>query len=71
MLNTIGEFMRKKRVQEGLSQLQVAQRIGVSLATISKWEHHRTQVAGEFLTKAITFLGFNPKSGSSKTNTAP
>ena len=35
---TIGKFIAKKRKEQNLTQEQLAERLGVSNKTISKWE---------------------------------
>lgn len=36
---TIGKFIAKKRKEQNLTQEQLAERLGVSNKTISKWEN--------------------------------
>jgi hypothetical protein len=67
---TVGDFLRKKRVEERLSQSEAALRIGVSTSSIKLWELNRTEPAGRFLEQAVTFLDFNPVNGSSKPNSS-
>ena len=58
---TVGDFVRKKRVEAGLSQPQVAARIGVSVSMVKRWEQNEVEPVGRFLEKAVMFLGFNPR----------
>jgi len=38
---TLGEHVRKRRLDLGLEQAQVAERIGVTTSTVYNWEHGR------------------------------
>ena len=38
---TIGEHLRRKRVDMGLTNVQVAQILGVCYQTVERWEHDR------------------------------
>jgi DNA-binding XRE family transcriptional regulator len=60
---TLGETIRKKRVEEGLTQLEAAKKIGVSHATVVKWEANRTRPLGKFYQLAAAYVhmfGFDP-----------
>lgn len=41
----------------GLSQREVAQRVGVSESTVGKWLHRQTLPSGQFLTRLAEVLG--------------
>ena len=58
MPKTIGDFIRMKRVEAGLSQKEIAPRMVVSLAAIFKWEANETAPVGRFYRFAIADLGF-------------
>jgi len=60
MPKTLGDFLRKKRVEAGLPQRQVAEIVGVSTETIKMWEHNKTKPTGRFRQSAVAFLGFEP-----------
>jgi len=62
MPKTLGDFLRKKRVEAGLSQCQVAEIVGVSTETIKMWEHNKTKPTGRFRQSAVAFLGIDPRS---------
>lgn len=56
---TIGEHIRKRRVDLGLLQREVAGRIGVNKGSIYNWESG-TEPELRFMPKVIEFLGYVP-----------
>jgi predicted ATPase/DNA-binding CsgD family transcriptional regulator/DNA-binding XRE family transcriptional regulator/Tfp pilus assembly protein PilF len=48
--NSVGERLRGLRRRLGLSQEQLAHRLGVSFATVNRWESGRTQISARSLT---------------------
>ena len=52
--------MRKRRLDLGLFQKEVADRIGVVTDTITNWELNRFEPEIRSLPKIIQFLGYNP-----------
>ena len=58
-IKTIGDHLRKKRLDLELSQKEVAQIIGVSEATIWNWENNRKSPKVSFLPKIFEFLGYS------------
>ncbi|MCB9284582.1 MAG: helix-turn-helix transcriptional regulator [Lewinellaceae bacterium] len=59
-LNTLGDHLRKTRLDRGLSQPEVARILKVATDTITGWELNRNQPSLKH-TKAITdFLGYIP-----------
>lgn len=59
-LKTIGDHIRKVRFERGLLQKEVADIIGVNVATIVNWEKNHTSPPVMTLPKIIDFLGYNP-----------
>jgi DNA-binding transcriptional regulator YiaG len=59
-LVTIGDHLRKRRLDLGLFQLQVAQQLGVDVATVHNWEVKAAEPGLRHLPKIIQFLGYNP-----------
>ena len=57
---TLGEHLRKQRIEAGLYQRQVAAELGVTLHTIIDWEKDRKAPEARHWPKIITFLGFDP-----------
>src|ERR1700721_1290395 len=43
--DSVGERLRELRRRLGLSQEQLARRLGVSFATVNRWESGRTQIS--------------------------
>jgi transcriptional regulator with XRE-family HTH domain len=60
ILQTIGDHIRKKRLDIGLLQSDVAERIGVSEATIYNWERNANSPQVHDIPAIILFLGYNP-----------
>ncbi len=57
---TIGEHLRKRRMDLGLYQKDVAARIKVSEDCITFWENNRCQPQVKHVPKIIAFLGYSP-----------
>ena len=51
-----GKNLKKLRVYAGYNQKQVAQKLGVSVSTISSWENGRKLPYGKNLQKVIDFF---------------
>ena len=56
----LGDHLRKKRLDLGLLQREVGQKIGVDECTIYNWENNRTTPYLYSIPKIIKFLGYNP-----------
>jgi transcriptional regulator with XRE-family HTH domain len=56
---TLGDHLRRRRLELGMFQKDVAAQIGVTPSTIWNWEHGWT-VDFRFIPQIITFLGYNP-----------
>ena len=61
---TIGDHLRKKRLDMGIFQKEVAIAIGVDTLTVCNWENNLTNPRLKFLPKVIEFLGYNPINGN-------
>ena len=59
-LTTIGDHLRKRRLDLGLTQLEVAPQLGVTEKTVNTWEVHGQQPEIRYLPKIIAFLGYDP-----------
>ena len=57
---TLGDHLRKRRLDLGLLQKDVAQRLGVNIDTVTNWELNRTEPALRFIARIIRFLGRMP-----------
>jgi transcriptional regulator with XRE-family HTH domain len=60
-LRTLGDHLRKRRLNLGLLQREAAERIGVDTTTITNWELGHTAPALCWLPKVIRFLGYDPQ----------
>lgn len=63
VLNTIGDHIKKRRLELGLYQRQVAEIIGVDECTVTNWEKNRTNPMLWTLPNIIEFLGYDPPVG--------
>jgi DNA-binding XRE family transcriptional regulator len=59
-IETVGDHLRARRVEQELKQLDVSHLIGVSEATITNWENNLTVPETRYLPAIIRFLGYNP-----------
>jgi transcriptional regulator with XRE-family HTH domain len=59
-LKTLGDHLRKKRLDLKLLQRDIAQRLGVDETTIYNWEKNRSTPSLRFIPKIINFLGYVP-----------
>ncbi len=59
-LNTLGDHLRKRRLDLGLLQKEVAEQLGVGKTSIFNWERNRTTPALWLIPKVIRFLGYTP-----------
>jgi transcriptional regulator with XRE-family HTH domain len=57
---TLGEHVRKRRLELRLTQKQAAQRIGVNPWTVLNWEKDHTEPPIESIPVIIRFLGYDP-----------
>ena len=59
-LRTIGDHIRRKRLMLKLTQEQVAERLGVTTASVYNWESDDSQPSVPYIPAIIEFLGYNP-----------
>jgi len=57
---TLGEKLRRRRIELGLQQKEVAARLGVTASTVWNWEHGWA-IRKTFIPRIFAFLGYNPK----------
>ena len=57
---TLGEHVRKRRLELNLSRRQAADRFGVSCLTVLNWEKGNTRPSAESIAAIIGFLGYTP-----------
>jgi transcriptional regulator with XRE-family HTH domain len=58
-LKTVGDHLRKRRLDLGLLQREVAKQIGVTACTIQYWETNRVAPALRFRPRIASFLGYD------------
>lgn len=56
---TLGDLLRRRRLDLGLYQKEVAIQIGVTPSTIWNWEHGWT-IGKRYIPRIVTFLGYRP-----------
>ena len=59
-LVTIGDHIRKRRLDLGLFQREAAAQIGVAEASVWNWERGGMKPESRYLPSIISFLGYNP-----------
>lgn len=64
---TLGQMLRDRRKELGLSQPQAAAQIGINEWTLLSWEHDRRVPTDRFYPALITFLGREPWPAPAKT----
>jgi transcriptional regulator with XRE-family HTH domain len=64
-LSTLGDHLRKVRLDRGLSQPQVAKLLKVTQDTVTGWELNRHEAQTKMVRRIIKFLGYIPFSDSS------
>ena len=57
---TLGDHLRRRRLELGLYQRDVAVKIGVTASTIWNWENGWSSITLSCMPKVIEFLGYNP-----------
>ena len=58
---TIGEHLKKRRLELGLEQFQVAETVGVTWLSISNWERGICRPSKRTIPSLVTFLGYDPR----------
>lgn len=57
---TLGDYMRRRRMELRMLQKDVASFVGVSEDTITFWENNRTDPTAKYVSKIIQFIGIVP-----------
>lgn len=60
VLKTIGDHIRKKRLESGLLQKHVAAQLSVTEESITNWENNNTQPQLQHYPAIIAYLGYDP-----------
>jgi transcriptional regulator with XRE-family HTH domain len=58
---TLGEHLRKVRLDRGLLQKDVARELSVKKGTVAAWEVNRNPVAVQLIPRVLAFLGYDPR----------
>lgn len=61
-LRAIGDHLRARRLDLGLLQRDVANRLGVAVENVRNWEWNKTKPEVRFLPAIHAFLGYDPVS---------
>ena len=61
VLATIGDHLRKRRLDLGWLQPELTEQLGVDEGTVTNWELNRTAPGLRFLPRIIALLGFDPR----------
>ena len=59
-LRTLGDHIRKRRLELRLLQREAAERLGVNKTSIANWESNRGQPEVRYMPAIIDFLGYDP-----------
>ncbi len=57
---TLGDHLRRRRLELELYQKDVAAQIGVTTSTVWNWENNWSSITLSCMPKVIEFLGYNP-----------
>ena len=70
-LTTLGDHIRKKRLNLGLTQREAAHLIGVEQCSVYNWEKRGMNPAQRVQTAIIDFLGYDPNQNGGSSSYAP
>ena len=59
-LKTLGDHLRKRRLDLGLRQSDLAREIGVWTSTVNTWENRHFDPEVQHVPKIVQFLGYDP-----------
>jgi len=57
---TIGQHLRKRRLELGIFQSEAARMLGISTVTLSRWECDKVYPTWPLQPAVVAFLGYNP-----------
>ena len=58
---TIGEHLKRRRLQLHILQIEAAKQLGVHLGSIQNWEQGLFQPAEASIPRIIAWLGYDPR----------
>jgi len=64
--HTWGEHIKKRRLELGLYQAEVAEILVVTESTVTNWEKNKTDPTLQLLPKIIKFVGYDPMPGDTE-----
>ncbi len=70
-LNTLGDHIRKKRLNLGLTRREAADLIGVEQCSVYNWEKRGLNPAQRVLAGIMDFLGYDPNQNGGSSSYAP
>jgi transcriptional regulator with XRE-family HTH domain len=56
----LGDHLRRRRIDLGLLQRELANQLGMSESSVPHWERNTTAPAIRFVPRIIAFLGYDP-----------
>ena len=59
-VRTIGDHIRKHRLENGLTQAEVAEDVGVTATALGHWETNKRTPSERFLPRIAWLLGYQP-----------
>jgi DNA-binding transcriptional regulator YiaG len=65
-LKTLGDHIKKKRLDLKLSKKELGRRLGAGDTTIYLWEENQAKPVIAHVSKIIQFLGYDPEMSSAK-----
>jgi transcriptional regulator with XRE-family HTH domain len=60
VLKTLGDHLRKRRLDLGLRQSDLARQLGVWTSTVNTWENHHFDPEVQHVPNIVRFLGYDP-----------
>lgn len=66
-LKTIGDHLRKRRLDLGLRQKDLGALVGAAKPTVDAWEHRGTRPKPDVLRRIVDLLGYEPEEATSPT----
>jgi DNA-binding transcriptional regulator YiaG len=63
-LKTIGDHLKKQRLELNMLQKELAERFGATVCTVRNWEKNRSNPSLPFIPRIIQFLGYVPYGAS-------
>lgn len=58
-MEDIGKFIKRLRMQQGLTQKEFAERIGINEITVNRWENNKTVPSYYYVEKIFLTLNVN------------